>query len=324
MNELRYFMPLVGLLAFAAACGGEDGSLLAEGAGGRASSAPKAESTAKPEPGMGSGGAAPSTESETTSPPEPAAGEEDGPEPEPEDTSKLPDELLGAVNCRERADTAYTNGRPSPIMVISIAGKPVAKAAGHAFLRLQAAARAEGIKVGLTSGFRTMEQQRYLYNCYRTGSCNNGNLAARPGYSNHQNGRALDISTSDWLQRNGRRFGFVRTVPSEPWHWELEGEDPGGPCSAKKLAVASAFESPRDGGRYPNGVLFTLAAPDARIRKVAYWAGSYALGTSENAADGFALRYTFTALGSRSVTAMGYDGAGKQISETMVTFDVEP
>jgi len=23
-----------------------------------------------------------------------------------------------------------------------------------------------------------------------------------------------------WLERNARRFGFRRTVPTEPWHWE--------------------------------------------------------------------------------------------------------
>ena len=48
--------------------------------------------------------------------------------------------------------------------------------------------------------------------------------------SNHQNGRALDLTTSPWLTDNAARFGFRRTVPSEAWHYEFSGADPGGPC----------------------------------------------------------------------------------------------
>ncbi len=53
---------------------------------------------------------------------------------------------------------------------------------------------------------------------------------ARPGWSNHQDGGADDIDTVDksgkirpaygWLVNNAILFGFVRTVPSETWHWE--------------------------------------------------------------------------------------------------------
>jgi hypothetical protein len=50
-----------------------------------------------------------------------------------------------------------------------------------------------------------MDQQRHLYNLYTSGR---GNLAARPGYSNHQSGLALDLNTSssgvlNWLNNNG-------------------------------------------------------------------------------------------------------------------------
>ncbi len=36
-------------------------------------------------------------------------------------------------------------------------------------------------------------------------------------------GLDLDASTPGvlrWLEHNARRFGFRRTVPTEPWHWE--------------------------------------------------------------------------------------------------------
>src|SRR5688572_1798500 len=126
-------------------------------------------------------------------------GDEDEEDGENEPVGETNDELRSGVSCRERTEVAYRAGVKSTIQVITVGGKPVAKPAGHAFLKMQAAAHEDGIKVSLTSGFRTMAEQQYLYNCYKTRRCNNGNLAARPGYSNHQNGVALDISTSSWL-----------------------------------------------------------------------------------------------------------------------------
>ncbi|XHF15198.1 M15 family metallopeptidase [Archangium gephyra] len=103
-------------------------------------------------------------------------------------------------------------------------GKELRSDAAAAFNRMHAAAKAAGINLHVNSAFRTMEQQRDLYQKYLNGT---GNLAAKPGYSNHQGGIALDInvggtgtSTYKWLANNASRFGFARTVPSEPWHWE--------------------------------------------------------------------------------------------------------
>jgi LAS superfamily LD-carboxypeptidase LdcB len=56
-------------------------------------------------------------------------------------------------------------------------------------------------------------------------------VVAKPGWSNHHDGGAYDFDTVDdktgkfrpsyaWLIKNAIRFGFVRTVPSETWHWE--------------------------------------------------------------------------------------------------------
>lgn len=56
-----------------------------------------------------------------------------------------------------------------------------------------------------------------------------GNLAAVPGTSNHQNGIAVDLNTGakagsavyDWLVANAWKYGFIRTVKKERWHWEF-------------------------------------------------------------------------------------------------------
>ncbi|MFY0527353.1 peptidoglycan-binding protein [Archangium gephyra] len=124
-----------------------------------------------------------------------------------------------------RAVKGYVNGVARNITVSPIAGgKEMRSDAAAAFNRMHAAAKAAGINLHVNSAFRSMEEQRVLYQKYLNGT---GNLAAKPGYSNHQGGIALDInvggtgtSTYKWLANNASRFGFARTVPSEPWHWE--------------------------------------------------------------------------------------------------------
>ena len=143
---------------------------------------------------------------------------------------------LSSISCEERVDTGYTSGTPFPITVVTVDGKPAELETANAYYVMAQAAAAAGVEIRIVSGFRTMAEQEYLYYCYTSCSCNGCNLAARPGYSNHQSGHALDLNTSaggvyDWLAANAGAFGFSRTVPSEPWHWEWWGGGPGGgPC----------------------------------------------------------------------------------------------
>ena len=140
------------------------------------------------------------------------------------------------VDCSgRRSDTGYKSGSPFAITVVSADGKPIELATASAYARMQNAAAAAGVHIRVVSGFRTMSEQKYLYNCYVTKSCNGGNLAAKPGYSNHQSGHALDLNTSgpgvySWLAAHGDEYGFRRTVPSEAWHWEYWGGIVGGSC----------------------------------------------------------------------------------------------
>jgi LAS superfamily LD-carboxypeptidase LdcB len=120
----------------------------------------------------------------------------------------------------------YVNGARRQVELAAIsAGKFMRRDAALAFLQMAAAARAAGISLEVTRAFATMAEQSRLYEIYRQGR---GNLAARPGYSNHQGGIAVDLATGGtktavyrWLALNAGRWGFVRTVPSEPWHWEF-------------------------------------------------------------------------------------------------------
>jgi len=110
-----------------------------------------------------------------------------------------------------------------------------------AFARMAEAAAKDGVLLKIASGFRTLARQTYFWNCYQTKKCNGGNLAAHPGSSNHGQGIAMDLNTDCggqpnaarpapsackssrvymWLLNNAQKFGFIRAVAKEPWHWE--------------------------------------------------------------------------------------------------------
>jgi hypothetical protein len=119
--------------------------------------------------------------------------------------------------------TGYREGHAFGCTVTLVDGKPVETRTAAAFERMRAAAARAGIALRVISGFRTMEHQRALYAAFRAGR---GNLAALPGFSNHQSGHALDLNVTGagvyrWLDRHAREFGFRRTVPTETWHWEF-------------------------------------------------------------------------------------------------------
>lgn len=118
--------------------------------------------------------------------------------------------------------TGYNKGRAMRICVTTVNGKEVEVNTASAYARMRDAAARDGVSLTIVSGFRTMQKQRELYAAYKA---HRGNLAAPPGYSNHQSGHALDLNAKApgvyaWLTRNGAKFGFRRTVPSEIWHWE--------------------------------------------------------------------------------------------------------
>ena len=89
------------------------------------------------------------------------------------------------------------------------------------------AAASDGKSLSITSGFRTWAKQQELYDKYRAGT---GNLAATPGNSNHQNGIAVDFNVHaaggryEWMVKNAWKYGFIRTVSRERWHWEYWGD----------------------------------------------------------------------------------------------------
>lgn len=106
------------------------------------------------------------------------------------------------------------------------------------------AARRDGFDLRINSSYRSFTQQKELYE-YSTGVLliTQPEKAARPGFSEHQLGAAIDISAYPdsgdagyaWLADHGHEFGFVISYPDgaesqtgyqhEPWHWRFVGHE---------------------------------------------------------------------------------------------------
>lgn len=119
--------------------------------------------------------------------------------------------------------------------------------AASQWLRMKAAAQADGIEIFIVSAFRSIERQtQIIRNKLDAGQSISDilSVSAPPGYSEHHSGRAIDIGTLEsenlslafgdssafaWLQQHAHEFGFVMSYPLgnasgyqyEPWHWCL-------------------------------------------------------------------------------------------------------
>ncbi len=187
-------------------------SLLAACVGG--AEAKTAPSDVRPRAASASPSPAPTVDPDE--PDEPPAATPTPPEPEP---IRLP-----RVECVRTQEDGYRRGKRVPITAVMMDGRRIEISTADAFMAMATAAAADGVPLPLHSGFRSMAEQQYFYDCYKTCSCNECIRAAKPGYSNHQSGRAVDIGMWEgvhaWLVANANRFGFRATVRSEPWHWE--------------------------------------------------------------------------------------------------------
>jgi hypothetical protein len=97
-------------------------------------------------------------------------------------------------------------------------GKPMRPDVARAFDRMAAAARREaGLYLSVTSGFRSDAEQARLFAAHP-----DPKWVAPPGTSLHRYGTELDLGPPrayGWLERNCRRFGFIKRYAWEAWHF---------------------------------------------------------------------------------------------------------
>ncbi len=93
--------------------------------------------------------------------------------------------------------------------------------------RLDALAVTIGREIEVISGWRTRHEQEDLYDSFLSGA---GNLAAVPGTSNHETGRAADVyvdgvalAAVDGVEAQAAALGLHFPVAGEAWHVEMTG-----------------------------------------------------------------------------------------------------
>jgi hypothetical protein len=117
------------------------------------------------------------------------------------------------------------------------------------FLAAQSAAKKEGVRLQITSGFRSLARQTYLFKAAvkKYGSEEAAShWVLPPTASHHPMGLAIDVnypndSTSTlWLQKNGFTYGLCRAYVNEWWHFEGLSA-PGQPCPPMILDASSIY-----------------------------------------------------------------------------------
>ena len=181
-------------------------------------------------------------------PPEPTStpAAEVTPQPEPSPAPAQPENILGHLSYEEAPESELT--------AVTRDGRiRLRKAAAAKLLEMQAAARANGIVLELVSGFRSVEQQDYLFFKIKEQraqvTTTRAQVSAPPGFSEHHTGYAVDLGDGRvpatrlsitfentaafrWLERNAARYSFELSFPKdntqgisyEPWHWRFVGD----------------------------------------------------------------------------------------------------
>jgi D-alanyl-D-alanine carboxypeptidase len=139
-----------------------------------------------------------------------------------------------------------------PAKLVRIQGERLRTEAADAYKQFAQAAKSKGINVIPVSGYRSYSQQASLYDNYVTqyGQATADTLSARPGFSEHQTGLAMDIGNASgvcalqacfentpagkWAAEHGREYGFIIRYPAgaeattgytyEPWHLRYVGK----------------------------------------------------------------------------------------------------
>lgn len=139
-----------------------------------------------------------------------------------------------------------------PNDLVDFEGQQLRAEAARAAHTMMDAAKAEGVTLTVSSAYRSyaVQQQTYQHWVSVNGQRLADQLSARPGYSEHQTGLAIDFSSPEgcrleecyedtragrWLAKNAPNYGFILRFPKgqqtitgylfEPWHYRYLGKD---------------------------------------------------------------------------------------------------
>jgi hypothetical protein len=142
--------------------------------------------------------------------------------------------------------TGFLKGQHFQLRVVEVeSGRWLAEAAGRAYLRGKAKAKAAGVSGSLASAFRTEAEQRAQLT-------ERAEYAAKLGWSPHQRGEGIDVQSSTTEMRSRFKAHLVaegfKLNASEDWHldyWGAGAITPDGPppslASGRALAGAGGL-----------------------------------------------------------------------------------
>lgn len=154
----------------------------------------------------------------------------------------------------------------------SKSGVCLSKESKVAFEKMAQDAMKEKIIIKVTSGFRSYETQKAILANSKKTNKDADKFVAKPGYSEHQLGTAMDISgksisygsatakfegtiESEWLKNNAYKYGFIMSYPKgkesvtgygyEPWHYRYLGIDNAKYINDNNLTIIEFFQQKR-------------------------------------------------------------------------------
>lgn len=126
-------------------------------------------------------------------------------------------------------------------------GSGLTDSTNNAFNQMKKDAQKEGLNLYISSGFRSYERQRSIYNNYvnTDGVKKADTYSAKAGHSEHQSGLAFDLNTIDesfantkegkWVSDNCYKYGLILRYPKgkenitgymyESWHLRYVGKE---------------------------------------------------------------------------------------------------
>ena len=269
----------VGGTALLAACGsqGQGASSSASSASSSASSAASSSAASSPSAASASASGIPSPTgvASSTIPSPTASASASGSAtlaPAQPSVEAQPDSLRCLVN--KMRPFAQLDWEPSDL--VDFYGQQLRAEAAKAADTMIDAAAADGVTLLVSSAYRSyaVQQQTYQYWVSVNGQQVADQLSARPGYSEHQTGLAIDFASPEgcrleecyrdtlagqWLAKNAPRYGYILRFPDgrqsvtgyrfEPWHYRYVG-------------VQTAQEYVSSGAKTFEEFIGTGAAPD--------------------------------------------------------------
>ena len=155
------------------------------------------------------------------------------------------DKITMLVNKYHYIDKDYI-----PNNLITINGLSINQEAYENFKKMQEDIQKEGMNLRIISAYRNYQYQENLYNKYLKQEKQEivDTYSARPGYSEHHTGLAIDIDNGIldynkfyltkeflWMQDNAYKYGFILRYPKdkenitgysyEPWHYRYVGKE---------------------------------------------------------------------------------------------------